>query len=140
MAEEVFEFPVTVRYLEVDQQGVVFNMWYLAWFDEALTAFLTARGLTYAELMADGDDMQVVHTELDWHGAIRYADQVVVAVSTARLGRTSYTLDFQVRRGAEAVVDARTVYVNVDLDGSGARRISARLRSVLGEARPLRPV
>ena len=24
-----------VRYLEADQQGVVFNMWYLAYFDDA---------------------------------------------------------------------------------------------------------
>jgi len=29
-----------VRYLEVDAQGVVFNAWYLAWFDDAMTAFL----------------------------------------------------------------------------------------------------
>ena len=37
-----FRFPVSVRYLEVDQQGVVFNMWYLAYFDDAMTAFLAA--------------------------------------------------------------------------------------------------
>ncbi|GAC1329848.1 MAG: thioesterase family protein [Mycobacteriales bacterium] len=133
-------FPVTVRYLEVDQQGVVFNMWYLGWFDEALTAFLAARGLSYAELMAEGHDMQLVRTGLDWHGAVRYGDQVVVAVSTARLGRTSYTVDFQVRRGEEVVVDARTVYVNVALDGSGARPMPPRLLAALGEPTPLRPL
>ena len=35
---------MTVRYLEVDAQGVVFNSWYLAWFDEAMTAFLRTAG------------------------------------------------------------------------------------------------
>ena len=39
--------PVAVRYLEVDAQGVVFNAWYLAWFDEAMAAFFADRGLPY---------------------------------------------------------------------------------------------
>ncbi|MDQ6650663.1 MAG: acyl-CoA thioesterase [Actinomycetota bacterium] len=140
MTDMVFELAVPVRYLEVDQQGVVFNMWYLAWFDEALTAFLAARGLTYAALMAAGHDMQLVHTGVDWHGGVRYGDAVRVAVSTARIGRASYTVDFQVRRDDEAVVDARTVYVNVALDGSGARPIPPELLAALGEPQPLRPV
>jgi acyl-CoA thioester hydrolase len=32
-----YTFPVVVPYYQVDQQGVVFNMWYLAWFDEAMS-------------------------------------------------------------------------------------------------------
>ena len=35
-----YEHRVAVRYLEVDRQGVVFNAWYLAYFDDALTGFL----------------------------------------------------------------------------------------------------
>ena len=34
-----FVHPITIRYLEVDRQGVVFNMWYLAYLDDAMTAF-----------------------------------------------------------------------------------------------------
>ena len=33
-----------VRYLEADQQGVVFNMWYLGYFDEAMAQFLEEGG------------------------------------------------------------------------------------------------
>jgi len=50
----------TVRYFECDQQGVVFNMWYLGYFDEALSAFLTAGGLSYRKLIETGFDMQVL--------------------------------------------------------------------------------
>jgi acyl-CoA thioester hydrolase len=32
---DVFEFPIQVRYMEVDAQAVVFNAWYLTYFDEA---------------------------------------------------------------------------------------------------------
>ena len=55
MAEpDVFEFPVQVRYMEVDAQNVVFNAWYLTYFDEAFTAFLQSRGLGYQALRDGG--------------------------------------------------------------------------------------
>ena len=136
---DTFELPVNVRYLEVDAQGVVFNMWYLAYFDDAMTAFLGHRGLPYDELLASGFDAMLVHTELDWHGGVAWGDDIVVAVSPARLGGTSFTLDFQVRRGGEPVVDGRTVYVVVATDGSGKQPIPERLRAALGAERPLRP-
>lgn len=139
----VFEFPVRVRYHEVDAQGVVFNAWYLAWFDEAMTEFLEHRDLSYRRMLDAGYDVQLVHTELDWRGGVGWGDDVVVAVSTARLGRTSFTLDFQVRvegaTGREVTCDARTVYVVVAVDGSGKREIPPIISEALGEPVPLLP-
>ena len=137
---DTFELPVNVRYLEVDQQGVVFNMWYLAYFDDAMTAFLEHGGLPYSDMLAAGYDAQVVHTSLDWHGGVGWGDDVRVAVSLARLGRTSFTLDFAVQRPGEAVVDGRTVYVVVRTDGAGKAEIPPQLREALGPERPLRPL
>jgi acyl-CoA thioester hydrolase len=138
--DDTFTFPVNVRYLEVDAQGVVFNMWYLAYFDDAMTAYLAHRGLPYDEMTAAGHDVMLVHTELDWHGGVAWNDPIVVAVSLARLGSTSFTLDFQVRRAGEVVVDGRTVYVVIGTDGSGKRPIPDLLRDALGPERPLRPL
>lgn len=39
LASEGLVHPVAVRYLKVDGQGVVFNMWHFVHFDDALTAF-----------------------------------------------------------------------------------------------------
>ncbi|MBA2576793.1 MAG: acyl-CoA thioesterase [Euzebyaceae bacterium] len=136
--DDVFRHPVPVRYLEVDQQGVVFNMWYLAYFDDALTGFLAAGGLPYTDLLAAGYDVQLVHTEIDWRGGVGWTDRVEVAVSLVHAGRTSFTLDFQVLRDGSSVVDGRTVYVVVAADGSGKREIPTLLRRSLGAERPLR--
>jgi acyl-CoA thioester hydrolase len=135
----VFRHPIDVRYLEVDQQGVVFNMWYLAYFDDAMTAFLAHGGLEYDDLTAAGFDVQLVSTTVDWRGAVGWHDDVEVAVSLARVGRTSFTLDFQVLRSGEPVVDGRTVYVVVAMDGSGKREVPQLLRDALGTEQPLRP-
>ena len=30
--------PIATSYFQYDQQGVVFNMWYFGWFDDAMTS------------------------------------------------------------------------------------------------------
>lgn len=140
MEDELFTYPVNVRYFEVDQQSVVFNMWYLAYFDDAMTAFMEHGGLAYDDLLAAGFDVQLVHTSVDWRGGVGWRDDVRVAVSLAKLGRTSFTLDFAVLRAGEEVVHGRTVYVAVRTDGTGKTEIPAVLRDALGPERPLRPL
>jgi len=109
----------TVRYFECDQQGVVFNMWYLGYFDEALGTFLAEGGLSYPELIRSGVDVQLVHSEIDWAGPLRWGEEAVVEVRLERLGTTSLTLQFAVRAGTRPVATGRTVYVTVATDGSG---------------------
>jgi acyl-CoA thioester hydrolase len=126
--------PIATSYFQYDQQGVVFNMWYFGWFDDAMTEFLGKAGYPYTAMNADGLDVQLVHTEADWSGAVRYGEQVTIDVSTERLGSTSFTLSFAVRAGGQVRSAGRTVYVVVATDGSGKRPISPRLRAALESA------
>jgi acyl-CoA thioester hydrolase len=161
-----FSFPVTVRYMEVDAQGVVFNAWYLTYFDEAMSAFLAHRGLPYQRMLDAGFDVQLVRSEIDFRAGVRWQDPITVAVSTSKVGRTSFVLDFEVRRGDagrasidrapareernepgidhrrgvegdEVCTSGRTVYVVIATDGSGKRDIPPLLLDALGEPTPL---
>jgi len=134
-----FTYPVHVRYLEVDGQGVVFNAWYLAWFDDAMTAFLLHGGLPYRAMLDAGFDVQLVRSEIDWRAGVGFDDAVEVAVSTARIGRTSFALDFEVRVGEKATCAGRTFYVVVATDGSGKCAIPPLVADALGEPAPLLP-
>ncbi|HUI04364.1 MAG TPA: thioesterase family protein [Acidimicrobiales bacterium] len=131
-----FRHTVHVRYLEVDQQGVVFNMWYLAYCDDAMTAFLAHGGLPYLAMLDAGYDAQVVHTEIDWHGPLGFGDEATVTVEAAQVGRTSFTLAFEVESAGRRVASVRTVYVSVRTDGSGKCEIPALLRAALAPASP----
>jgi acyl-CoA thioester hydrolase len=126
-----FLHPVNVRYLEVDRQGVVFNMWYLAYLDDAMTAFLAAGGLPYGDLLAAGYDVQLVHSELDWHGPLRFGDPASVQVDLSSVGRTSFTLAFEVASSAGVAAKAATVYVAVRTDGSGKCEVPPALVAAL---------
>jgi len=136
-----FSFKVNIRYMEVDAQGVVFNAWYLTYFDDAMTAFLAHGGLPYRTMLDAGFDVQLVHSEIDYLAGVRWQDPIEVAVSTSRFGRTSFALDFEVRRsgetGDEVCTRGRTVYVVIATDGSGKREIPPLLRDALGETAAL---
>lgn len=136
---EIFTYRMNVRYLETDQQGVVFNMWYLGYFDEAMNAYLDARGPGYAEMIARGYDVQLVHSEVDWRAALRWQDDAEISVSPSRIGTTSFTLDFAVRLAGEddVRVTGRTVYVVVATDGSGKREVPPEMRAALEPVTPL---
>ena len=133
-----FVHPIAVRYLEVDQQRVVFNMWYLAYLDDAMTAFLLEGGLPYSEMIDRGCDVQLVHTELDWRGSLTWSDSASASVGLANLGRTSFTLQFDFRSVDRIVATASSVYVAVHTDGSGKRNVPPFLIDALGVVSPLR--
>ena len=126
-----FTHPIQVRYHEIDQQGVVFNMWYLAYLDEAMSEFIEANGLAYTHLQNDGFDVQLVHTEHDWTSALRFGEAAHVTVEVATVGNTSFALDFIVRQGDRTACTARIVYVCVALDGTGKQPLPAVLRGAL---------
>ncbi len=107
-----------VRYAECDQQGIAFNSHYLLWCDEAVTGWFAEGGSTYAELAARGLDTKVVSSTLDWTSSARYGDVVNVLARTDRIGRTSFTVVFEVRVGERTCCLARSTYVLVDDDGA----------------------
>ena len=134
-----FSLPITPRYAEIDQQGVVFNGHYLTWFDEACTGFLDHLDVTYPGLIASGYDIQVVHSEIDFKGPVRWRDDVRVEVHCERIGSTSFTLAFNVLRRKDgepaaehqSAVRGHNVYVVVSTEDWAKRPIPPLLREAL---------
>ena len=123
-----FRHRVKPRWAEIDQQGVVFHMWYLAYFDDAMLAYFLTRGLPLGSI-----GMHIVHTEIDWKGSVRQGDDVQIGVRPLQVGNTSFTLQFEVFRGEAETpeVVGKTVYVYVAPDGSGKQPIPHALRAAL---------
>lgn len=106
-----------VRYGECDQQGVVFHAHYLAWADEASTAWFAAVGTPYADLRERGLDIVVKASALDWSAPARYGDVLDVDAACERVGRTSFDVAYAVRVGDRLCCAVRTTYVLVAADG-----------------------
>lgn len=108
-----FRHELVVRYAECDMQGVVFNSHYLAYVDDAMSAWLRAGGWTYPPT---GWDFMVRHAEVDWRGSATYGDVVQIDCAVERWGTTSFVVHYAVGvAGGEApVVDVHLTYVGVD--------------------------
>jgi acyl-CoA thioester hydrolase len=110
----VGDWSAPVRYAEVDGQGVVFNSHYLLYADEAMSAFCRSRGLGRL-----ADDVQLVTSTLTWTSGARWGEILDIDVACVRIGRTSFTLNFDIRADRRACCSVETVYVLV-VDGRSA--------------------
>ena len=127
-----FVHTVHIRYLEVDSQGVVFNMWYMAYFDDAMGAFLVHNGVPRETVLAAGVDAQLVRVAIDWRGALRMGTPAEISGRTARVGNTSFALEYSVTQNNELTANAEIVYVCVARDGSGKRPVPPLIKQALG--------
>jgi acyl-CoA thioester hydrolase len=100
-----------VRFVECDQQGIVFNAHYLVWADEAVNSWWAGRGVEWGELNAEGVEYVVVASALEWRSSARYGDTVEVDAELDKLGRTSLTVRFTIRVGSRVCCEVRTTYV-----------------------------
>ncbi|GIH76983.1 acyl-CoA thioesterase [Planobispora longispora] len=134
---DVYAQRFTPRFYEIDGQGVMFNMWYLAYVDEAVDGFFAHRGVSYSRWKELGIDVHIAHVDIDWKSPIRGEDRPEVLISTARIGKKSFTLDFAFRRDGELTATGSAVYVAFAPDGSGTVPVPDRLIEALGPVLPL---
>jgi len=138
--DSAFRFPVDVRFFEVDSLGVVFNMWYLGWCDEAMSAFMESIGFGYATLRAQGFDAVLRKAEIEWQSSLEAFQQAEIAVRVDHVGTTSFRLHHDVVRveradGSEPVrtrcAQVAITYVCVEIDGRSKTPIPDGLRLAL---------
>lgn len=126
-----FRATLGVRYYEHDQQGVLFNMWYLGYFEEGRNRLLESIGYSLTDLLDDGYDIQLVHTEIDFQRPIRYRDAVEIEVAPVSIGNTSFVAEFALFADGQPAAIGRTVYVIVDGSDWDKRSLPGRLRTAL---------
>ena len=103
----------TVRFYEVDQQGVIYHMWYHAYFEDARNELLALRGASLPSIQARGLDLVVVAFELGWRGPVRWGDDLRVDVAVRRIGTTSLAVDYAANVDGDCRVSGAATYVLV---------------------------
>ena len=134
---EPFVHPVEVHFYEVDQVGVVFNAWYLAWCDDARLAYCEWRGYGI-EQAREHDAMPLVrHAEIEWLASLAAGDHAQIVVRPVRVGTTSFTLRHEIHRAADGELCAvlTITYVAAGLAERTKRELPLSLRTALEQDR-----
>jgi len=105
---------IRVRYGECDPQGVVFNAHYFAYFDIALTELWRDALGSYAAMMDEGVDLQVVEATARYKAPARFDDLVDVTIEVTKLGTTSMVTSLAIHRGGALLVEGELAHVFVD--------------------------
>ena len=126
-----FRHRISVRYGEVDQQGVVFNAHYLAYMDDAMETWM--REFPHLR-QTFGWDMMLKKCTLEWQGSVASGELLDIDVAVTHWGRTSWRLGYVGTCEGRAVFTAEVVYISVQLGSSKAIETPAGVRQAFGEA------
>ena len=140
LADFQLQFPLRVRWAEVDPQGIVFNPNYLTYFDVAVTEYWRELGFPYPDGLLDlGVDTVVVKATLEYRAPARFDDELIVGIRCARIGRTSLRMVAEFFRQSETLVEVELIYVTVSGDPHEPTPIPAALAKRIAAYERLAP-
>jgi 1,4-dihydroxy-2-naphthoyl-CoA hydrolase len=116
--EPLFAMPRAVRFQDVDAAGVIFFPRVLEYFHDAYLALLEARGFGLPRALRESPyGFPIAHAEADYLRPLTFGDAVTVEVVGARLGETSLSVGYRIRRATDdraLCALGQTVHVTID--------------------------
>ena len=134
-----FTTSIKVRFGDADPAGLVYFVNVFHYFHIAMEEFFAARcGITYEKLMTDERvGFPTVNVQAEFLTPLVYGDEAEVEVYVSRVGESSATFEYSVRRANDAVICARATIVQVamNLDARRAVPIPDKYRRVFADSR-----
>jgi acyl-CoA thioester hydrolase len=134
MPAKPFVFETRVRFGDTDASGRIFYASLLRHFDAAETEFLRRIGYSYHRSEAWEVGFPRVHVECDFTAVLSYDDLMAIAVTVESVGRTSFTLAFDVRSKEQPAARGKITIVSVDRQTQRAMPLPEELRAALSQA------
>lgn len=131
-----FEFSTPVRFADVDHAGIVYYPRFFHYFHMAFEELFRARlgPRAYVDLLdKDRVGFPAVHAEADYHAPLRFGDTATIALAVAKLGATSITFRYRVRRDDVACATGTVVCAVVDLAHFKPLPIPANIRALVAD-------
>jgi 4-hydroxybenzoyl-CoA thioesterase len=133
-----FTTRITVRFGDCDPAGLVYYPVLFHYCHVAMEEFFAARcGVEYARLVSGGRvGFPTVNARAEFFEPLVYGDVAEAEVWVSRVGRTSVTFEYRLRRAADGrlCASATLVQVYMDLDERRAVSVPEHLRFVLDTA------
>ncbi|HEY2600163.1 MAG TPA: thioesterase family protein [Thermoleophilaceae bacterium] len=120
-----------VRYSECDQQGVVFNAHYFAYFDDVLTEVWRDVLEPYGAMVGSGVDVVVAEASARFKAPARFDEEIDLVWRVSRLGNTAMSTRIDIVRGDELLVEGELRHVFVDHGTTNKRPIPDDYRAKL---------
>lgn len=129
----MYIYETTIKLHQTDAAGVLFFANYFKIAHDAYESFLESISHPFAEIFAQNDYLLlIVHAEADYMRPLTVGEAVSVEIRVAKMGRTSYSLDYSIKKGTgQPVANVKTVHAAVDGKTHRPIRLPESLRSAL---------
>ena len=113
-----FSTRIPVRFGDADPAGLVYYPVIFHYLHIAMEEFFAARcGISYQRLMADERiGFPTVNVQAEFFAPLVYGDQAEIEVFVSRVGRTSATFEYSVKRVGDRLLCARAAHVQVAMN------------------------
>ncbi|MDO9538360.1 MAG: thioesterase family protein [Thermoplasmata archaeon] len=127
---------IRVRYIEIDQMGVVNNVNYFRWLEEGRVELLRDLDMTLIQIEKNDNFLMIVETHCNYLAPARYDELLIMETWVSHVGNKSIRFDYKVSRkdGGKELARAHTVHVCTDRSGK-SKLIPADLKKILLEAK-----
>ena len=121
-----FSTRITVRFADCDPAGLVYYPVLFHYCHAAMEEFFAARcGTTYARLLAEERiGFPTVNARAEFFHPLVYGDEAEVEVFVSRVGRSSATFEYTIRRAADGVACARATLVQAAMNLDERRAVA----------------
>ena len=90
-----------VMYYDTDAGGVVHNLAYLRWVEEARTKMAIVLGMDYGAMAKEGRHLVLVSHEVHYHSPAFLADEILVHTCIDKMEKSSMYVKTEVRRAED---------------------------------------
>ena len=114
----LFSTRIRVRFGDCDPAGLVYYPVIFHYCHIAMEEFFAERcGIAYHKLMADERiGFPTVNTQGEFFVPLVYGDEAEIEVAIARVGQSSVTFEYSIRRASDGVLCARFLNVQVSMN------------------------
>jgi acyl-CoA thioester hydrolase len=114
VSADTYTHAIDVRFRDLDPRGHANHAVYISYCEQAKAALFEE---VLEVSLADAPTV-VRSLDVEYERAVELGDRLTVAITAGHLGRTSYSLEYDLGVGGERVASARTTSVHLDSDGS----------------------
>jgi 4-hydroxybenzoyl-CoA thioesterase len=133
-----FHARIKVRFGDADPAGLVYYPVIFHYCHVAMEEFFAERcGIAYHTLMSvEGIGFPTVNVQAEFFVPLVYGDEVEVEVAASRMGRSSVTFEYNIRRASDNTLCARStqIHVAMSLDTRRPVPIPDKYRAILTQS------
>lgn len=126
----MYAYETSVKLHHTDAAGLLFFGHQFAISHDCYESFMETNGIGFITVLRDRDYLlPIVHAESDYYAALSVGDPLTIELQCTRLGETSFTLVFDIKRGTELVGNVKTIHVCTDAHTDSKRALPDEIRS-----------